>query len=82
MPYEDWMPEFQEVWQDLPVDFSELTSGQIEYAEYFFEEGFMRYAGEQDPADIQFAREQFFEELGIDAEEFDWAGWREAMYGD
>lgn len=79
MPYEDWTPEFQDMWHELPVDMSELEPGQQQYAEYMFEEGFMRYAGEQDPADTQFAREEFFYELGIDSEEYDWAGWREAM---
>lgn len=79
MPYEDWTPEFQEVWENLPIDTSELTPGQLEYAEYMFEEGFMHYTGEQDPADTEFAREQFFNELGIYEEQYDWAGWREAM---
>jgi hypothetical protein len=79
VPYEDWTPEFQDMWHELPVDMSELEPGQQQYAEYMFEEGFMHYAGEQDPADTQFAREEFFYELGIDEEEYDWAGWREAM---
>jgi hypothetical protein len=76
--YGDWMPEFQEVWEQLPV--GEFTEAEYELAEFFFEEGFMTYHGEAPPADIEFAREQLFEMLGEEWEDyFDWEGWREAM---
>lgn len=78
MAYGDWMPEFQELWDSLPV--TELSGPDYDLAEYFFEEGFMTYSGEAPPGDIEYAREQFFEMLGEDWEEyFDWEGWREAM---
>lgn len=83
MAYEDWMPEFQEIWDSTPADYAGSQS-EIEMAEFFFEEGFMTYSGEASPADIQFARESFAEFLGFDdyddfADWFDWQGWREAM---
>jgi hypothetical protein len=79
VPFRDWMPEFQETWDSLPVDFEALTGEQEELAEWLFEEGFMHFHGEIPEADIEWAREQFFELMDIDAEQFDWEGWREAM---
>lgn len=80
MAYEDWPVEFQEIWDALPVDFSEMPASEIDYAEYMFEEGFMRYTGENPTEDISFARQEFFDLIGEEMEEiFDWDGWREAM---
>lgn len=80
MAYEDWPPEFQEVWDELPVDFENMSVSQIEYTEYMFEEGFMHYSGEVSYEDIAFARQEFFEMIGEEYEDFfDWDGWREAM---
>lgn len=78
MAYEEWMPEFQELWESTP-GVSELQGTDLELAEYFFEEGFMHYSGEQSFEDTSFAREQFFDLIGYDEEYFDWDGWREAM---
>ena len=73
------MPEFQENWENLPVDFSGYSDQEIAYAEFMYEEGFMKYSGEAPPEDIAFARQEFFDALGIDEDQFDWEGWREAM---
>ena len=78
MAYEDWMPEFQDVWENTPGT-SELEGTAREEAEYFFEEGFMHYTGEVSHTDTDFARESFFDLIGYDDEYFDWEGWREAM---
>lgn len=77
MAYEDWTPEFQEIWDSLPVDLSALSASEYEYTEYMFEEGFMHYSGEVAPDDTKFARDEFFDM--IDYDYFDWEGWREAM---
>jgi hypothetical protein len=78
MAYEDWMPEFQQIWDLSPAD--ELNPRERVDAEELFEEGFMTYEGEARPADIQAARELFFEMMGEEYESyFDWQGWREAM---
>jgi hypothetical protein len=77
--YEDWTPEFQELWDSLPVDMDALTSSELEYTEYMFEEGFMHYEGEQSPLDTEFARNEFFDMIDYDYDYFDWEGWREAM---
>lgn len=79
MAYEQWMPEFQEVWENLPIDEGDLTQQELDYAEFLFEEGFMRYTGESPSADITFARDEFFGFLGLEEENFDWHGWRVAM---
>lgn len=79
MAYGDWMPEFQDLWENMPV--GELDQGQYDLAEYMFEEGFMTYHGESPPEDIAYAREVLGELLGEDYFDnfFDWEGWREAM---
>jgi hypothetical protein len=73
------MPEFQEVWENLDVNYSELTTEEQDYVEWLFEEGFQRYHGEISPADMAWARQEFFDMTGLDDETFDWQGWREAM---
>ena len=81
MAYEDWPEEFQEIWDELPVDFDELSPSEQEYAEYMFEEGFMHYHGKMSPEDISFAREEFWDMIGEEFQDsFDWEAWREAMY--
>lgn len=81
MAYDDWTPEFQEVWDNLRVDFEGLSSSEYEYTEYMFEEGFQRFEDEKlHPDDIAFARAEFFDMIGEEYEDyFDWQGWREAM---
>lgn len=83
MAYDDWPEEFQEVWDNLEVTdaFEGMDSGQIEYAEFMFEEGWMTYEDEKSHgSDIEFAREEFWDLVGLEYEEyFDWEGWREAM---
>jgi hypothetical protein len=84
MAYDDWMPEFQDLWDSMAADLSTLDRPERELAEYMFEEGFMTYEGEAPHADIAFARETFFdlvfgEEYEDPGEYFDWQGWREAM---
>jgi len=80
MAYEDWMPEFQDVWDNLAGEYPAGTSQEeMAWAEYTFEVGFMTYAGELPPHEIEYAREEFFAVAGISRDEFDWAGWREAM---
>jgi len=79
MAYSDWMPEFQDVWDNTPADFSGLSDEELDWAEYTFELGFMTYSNELSPAEIQYARDEFFEAAGIEADQFDWEGWREAM---
>jgi hypothetical protein len=79
--YDDWTPEFQEIWDNLRADFEGLSPSQYEYTEYMFEEGFQRYEDEKNhPDDISFARAEFFDMIGEEYEDFfDWDGWREAM---
>lgn len=83
MAYDDWPEEFQEVWDRLEISdaFEGMDSGQKEYAEFMFEEGWMTYEDEKShPSDIEFAREEFWDLVGLEYEDyFDWEGWREAM---
>lgn len=77
--YEGWSPEFQDLWENMPVNFMDMSRAEYDMAQFFFEEGFQRYHGESSSADIEFAREQFFEIMGFGDDYFDWEGWREAM---
>ena len=77
--YDDWTPEFQDLWDSLPVDMGELNQEQFDWAELLFEEGFQRYADEVGPGEIGWARDEFWDYLGLEYDYFDWDGWREAM---
>jgi hypothetical protein len=82
VPYGDWPEEFQDIWDEMDqtVGFENFTAGQLEYAEFMFEEGFMHYADEASFEDTSFAREEFFAMIGEEWEDyFDWEAWREAM---
>lgn len=81
MAYDDWPVEFQELWDSIPADFSDMSASEYEYTEFMFEEGFQRYEDEKlAPDDIAFARAEFFDMIGEEYEDFfDWDGWREAM---
>lgn len=80
MAYDDWPEEFQEIWDNLPADFSDMSASEYEYTQFMFEEGFMTYEDEKLAVDdIEFARGEFFDAIGYDYEDFDWQGWREAM---
>jgi hypothetical protein len=85
--YEDWDGPFREVYDDIPgmatayENDSNFDSG---YAEALFEVGFMMHAAELEAAgysedDVNAIREEFFDYVGIDQADFDWADWREAM---
>ena len=82
MAYEDWSDDFREVWDLSAGGLDEdLEPAQHEWLEYMFEEGFMKSSNEDDydPASVAYAREEFFDTLGMSDEFFDWEGWREAM---
>ena len=83
MAYEDWTDDFQELFDNAPgADY--LTSEQEFIAESLFEIGFTMTSDELErlgysPDDVASMRDEYFEILGIDAADFDWQEWREAM---
>lgn len=82
MPYEDWEPSFQGLFDDIPGMREPDTDTR--YAETLFETAWVHDAAEldamgYDPDDIDAIREAFYDYMGIDASDFDWEGWREAM---
>jgi len=83
MAYEDWDSQFQEVFDNTPgADY--LSSEESSYAEALFDAGFTHTSAEYDEMgmsedEVQAIRDEFFDFMGIDAESFDWEGWREAM---
>src|SRR5215469_5285606 len=82
MPYGDWEPSFQEIFDNIPGMGEPDTD--IGYAETLFETAFTYDAAEldamgYDPDDIDAIRDAFFDYMGIDDSDFDWDSWREAM---
>jgi hypothetical protein len=83
MAYGDWDNAFQENYDHIPGT-DHIEPDLEAYAELLYEQGFTHSADELDRLgisedDVQFARDEFFDFLGIDQADFDWEGWREAM---
>lgn len=87
MAYDDWDESFRELYDDVPgmtEAYEYDTSFDAGYAESLFEVGFTMNASELEaagysPDDVAAIREEFFDYIGIDEADFDWADWREAM---
>lgn len=83
MAYDDWDSQYQDVFDATPgADY--LSSEESSYAEALFEAGFTHTGAEYDAMgytedQVQAIRDEYFEFMGIDAGQFDWEGWREAM---
>ncbi len=83
MAYDDWDAGHQDFFEDLPgVPY--LDDEQRDYAETLYDVAFTHTAEELEAMgysmdDVGAIREEFFDSLGIDAADFDWEGWREAM---
>jgi hypothetical protein len=87
MAYDDWGESFRELYDDVPgmaTAYNDDPNFDAGYAEALFEVGFTMSAAEMDaagysPDDVAAIREEFFDYIGIDENDFDWADWREAM---
>lgn len=83
MAYDDWDSSFQDMFDDIPgADY--LSSEEANYAEALFEAGFTHTGEEYESMgmsedDVQAIRDTFFDFMGIEASDFDWEAWREAM---
>lgn len=83
MPSNDWDDSFQELFDEIPGT-GYLEDFEVSHVEALFEAGFTHSAAEYEAMgftedDVQAIREEFFDYMGIDAADFDWEGWREAM---
>lgn len=83
MPYQDWDSGFQDAFENTPGT-SDLEDWEVSHVEALYEAGFTHDAFEYEAMglsedDVEAIRQEFFDYLGIDAEDFDWDGWREAM---
>lgn len=82
MPYDDWEPSFQDMFDSIPgMGEPDVDLG---YAEALFETAWTHDAAEldamgYDPDEVDAIRDAFYDYMGIDASDFDWDGWREAM---
>lgn len=83
MAYDEWDSLFQGLFDDTPgADY--LNHEEARYAEALFDAGFTHTGAELEAMglsedQVQAIRDEFFDFMGIDAGDFDWAGWREAM---
>jgi hypothetical protein len=81
--YDDWDSQFHGVFDNVPgADY--LSSEEHRYAESLFEAGFTHTGAEYERMGmsedaVQAIRDEYFDFMGIDAHDFDWEGWREAM---
>lgn len=83
MAYEEWSSEFQDLWESTP-GVADLEDWEVSHVEALFDAGFTHDAFEYDDMglseeDVRAIREEFFDYMGLDAEDFDWQDWREAM---
>lgn len=86
MAYGDWDEAFRELYDGVPGMSYALDDETFNesYAETLFETAFMHTEDELDAMgyssdEVYAMREEFFDYLGIDAADFDWEEWREAM---
>lgn len=83
MAFSDWDDSFQDVYDAIPGT-GYLEDYETSHVEALFEAGFTHTGAEYEAMgfsedDVQAIRDEFFDYLGIDAADFDWEGWREAM---
>jgi hypothetical protein len=80
MAYDEWDEGFQDTWDEIP-GIPYLESWENDYASDLYERGFTHHAEDPgyDADDVAEAREEFFEFMGLEDEDFPWDDWREAM---
>jgi hypothetical protein len=81
--YEDWDGSFQGLFDTTPGT-GYLDVEEARYAQALFETGFTHTSNEYDalglsPESVEAIRNEFFDYMGLDANDFDWQEWREAM---
>lgn len=86
MSYGEWDEPFRELYDSVPgmAEAYEEPGYDTGFLESLFEVGFTMTSEEleaagYDPDDVAAIREEFFDQMGIDESDFDWAEWREAM---
>jgi len=84
-PFANLPEESQEhFWEVRGTEYLEEDPELMAEAEWYYAIGFGYTADEYDamgidPDIVMAAREDFFDLMGLDEDDFDWAGWREAM---
>lgn len=76
MAYDDWTPEFRDVWNDIPGvplfrDYEREISADL------YERGWVDST--LTPDEREEARQEFFDFTGLEEQFFPWDEWREAM---
>lgn len=82
--YNFWSEGLQELW-DNTTGTEYIPSGwETDYAQNLFDIGFGHTAADYDalgidPEQVSAAREEFFDYMGMEYEDFDWEAWRDEM---
>jgi hypothetical protein len=85
--YEDWSQEHRDLFDYTTETYAEdlrFDSMAREYMEDLYERGFTVYSADYDtygltPAEVELAREEYFDYLEMTEDDFDWDAWRDAM---
>jgi hypothetical protein len=83
VPYDDWSPQFQELFNETP-GIGDVESWEESHVEALFEAGFTFHGDEYEQQgltvdDVKAIREEFFTYMGLSDDNFDWHDWKEAM---
>jgi hypothetical protein len=82
--FRDWSDEgynefhdqaFQSIFNEIP-SVSDLSIDELERAEALFEAGWLTF-GEYSPDELYAIREEFYDQVYINEDQFDWAEYRE-----
>lgn len=84
MAYEDLDSGYKDLFEDIPnTDYFEYD-WERDYAQELFERGFGHSSEDYDalgltPEEVTAAREEFFDFMGMEIDDFPWDDWREEM---
>lgn len=85
--YDFWSEGLQDLW-DNTRGIEHVPEGwETDYAQNLFDVGFGHTAIEYDqlgidPEQVSAAREEFFDYMGMEIDQFDWDAWAEELYGE
>lgn len=79
-----WSEGLQDLWTETSGTENIPGGWETDYAQNLFDLGFGHTADEYeslgiDPETVSAAREEFFDYMGMDEDQFDWDAWRDEM---
>lgn len=82
--YDFWSEGLQELWDNATGTEHVPEGWETDYAQNLFDVGFAHHAEDYDrlgidPDQVTAAREEFFDYMGMEWDQFDWDAWRDEM---